>query len=92
MFLFLRYKINFGLIVLMFINILLLHHHLPQEGMHTSCIMHNGRIKNGEISSLNELLMYGTRCLLMLTFPHCPGINNLLSKLIFFQFVQYDIL
>jgi len=28
--------------------------------------------ENGAISSLDGLLMYGTHCLLMLTFPHCP--------------------
>jgi len=41
------------------------------------------RIQNNEISSLNKLLMYETHCLLMLTFPRCPGLNNLLSKSIF---------
>jgi len=77
----------------MFINISLLHHHLSQEGIFTSCIKHSVRIQNDEISSLNhgvfftpwlnELLMYGNHCLLMSTFPHCSGTNNLLSKLIF---------
>jgi len=69
-------------------DILLLHHHLSQEGIHTSCIKHSVRIQNDRIYSLNELLMHGTHCLLMLTFPHCPGSNNLLSELIFHSFYR----
>jgi len=67
-------------------DILLLHHHLSQEGIHTSCIKHSVRIQNDRIYSLNELLMHGTHCLLMLTFPYCSGSNNLLSELIFHSF------
>jgi len=69
-------------------DILLLLHHLSQEGIHTSCIKHSVRIQKDRIYSLNELLMYGTHCLLMLTFPHCPGSNNLLSELIFHSFYR----
>ena len=46
----------------MFINILLLHHHLSQEGIHASCIKQSAIIQNGKIFSMNELLMYGTAC------------------------------
>jgi len=37
------------------------------------------------MTSLNE--MYGTHCLLMLTFPHFSGLYSLLSK-----FLQCDVL
>ena len=73
----------------MFINISLLHHHLSQEGIYTSCIKHSVRIQNDEISSLNHGVFFytvteriGNHCLLMSTFLHCSGTNNLLSKLI----------
>ena len=72
--------------VFMFTNISCLRHQLSQDGIHTSCIKHSVRIENSEISSMNELLMHGTHCLLMLTFPRCPGLNNLFSKSIFHSF------
>jgi len=44
----------------MFINISLLHHHLSQEGIYTSCIKHSVRIQNDEISSLNHGVFFYT--------------------------------